>query len=109
MLFVSLLINILPFVIVSVGVILQHLSIWYLFVFLTLPMAITLFYLLVQFHKDPFKTFSPKFWMGPMEKWEEKKQHKLEWFLIRWMLARNLTSFFAFIISIVSICIGIFR
>ena len=68
MLLVSFIINFLPFLIITAGVVLGYLVVYYLFVFLTLPMAISLFYLLVQFHKDPFREFSPRFWMGPMEK-----------------------------------------
>ena len=68
MLAVSFLMNFLPFIIIITGVVLNILAIYYLFVLLALPMAISLFYLLIQFHKNPQKEFSPRFWMGPFEK-----------------------------------------
>ncbi len=107
MIFVSFLINLLPFIIIALGVVFGLISAWYLLVFLTLPMAIHLLYLLIQFQKHPHKEFSPRLWMGPFEKWEAKKEAGIGWFLIRWMLARNLVTFFGIIITIVSIVLGI--
>lgn len=107
MIFVSFLINLLPFFIIAMGVVSRLISAWYLLVFLTLPMAIHLLYLLIQFQKHPNKEFSPRFWMGPFEKWAEKKEAGIGWFLIRWMLARNLVTFFAIIVTIVSIVLGL--
>jgi 1,4-dihydroxy-2-naphthoate octaprenyltransferase len=104
MLVISFLCNFIPFIIVTVGVICNHLSYNYLSVFITFPMAINLFYLMIQFYKNPHKEdFTPKFWMGPMEKWEQKVKFGIGWFMIRWMLARNLLSFFCIIIAIISI------
>ncbi|MCL2039752.1 MAG: prenyltransferase [Bacteroidetes bacterium] len=107
MIFISFLTNLLPFCIITFGIAIGLISAWYLLVFITLPMAIHLLYLLIQFQKHPNKEFSPRFWMGPFEKWNEKLEAGIGWFLIRWMLARNLVTFFAIIISIVSIILAL--
>jgi 1,4-dihydroxy-2-naphthoate octaprenyltransferase len=83
------------------GVILKYLSPFYLLTLLTLPMAATLFYLMVEFVKHPEKKFSPKPWMGPMGDWQRLQAMDLDWFMIRWLLARNLLSFFCLIIIFV--------
>ena len=103
MLIASFIFNFVPFVIIILGVLFNYLDVLYLAVFLTFPMAINLFYLMVQYHKAPDKEFSPKFWMGPFEKWEEKVNNGIGWFMIRWMLARNLLSFFCLIIALISL------
>ncbi|GMO35416.1 MAG: 1,4-dihydroxy-2-naphthoate octaprenyltransferase [Candidatus Azobacteroides pseudotrichonymphae] len=83
------------------GVITGYLSVYYLFVLFTLPMAVSLLYLMVQFIYYPKKKFSPRFWMGPMGDWQQIKTMDIDWFLIRWFLARNMLSFFCFIIIVV--------
>lgn len=84
------------------GVLSGHLSVYYLLTLLTLPMAVTLFYLMVEFIRNPEKKFVPRFWMGPMNNWDRMQAMQLDWFMIRWLLARNLLSFFCLIIIIVS-------
>jgi 1,4-dihydroxy-2-naphthoate octaprenyltransferase len=84
------------------GVVSGYLSAYYLFILLTLPMACSLFYLMVEFVRHPQKKFSPRFWMGPMGDWQRIETYNLEWFMIRWLLARNLLSFFCLILIIVS-------
>jgi 1,4-dihydroxy-2-naphthoate octaprenyltransferase len=83
------------------GVLTGYLSKYYLFTLLTVPMAVNLFYLIVAFVRCPDKQFSPRFWMGPMSDWERIKTHHIEWFMIRWMSARNLLSFFCLILIVV--------
>ncbi|MDR3268033.1 MAG: prenyltransferase [Tannerella sp.] len=85
------------------GVIAGYLSPRYLLTLLTLPMAIALFYLMREFIRHPEKKFSPQFWMGPMGDWSRMKALDLDWFMIRWLLARNLLSFFCLLIIIVSL------
>ncbi|MDR1527893.1 MAG: prenyltransferase [Dysgonamonadaceae bacterium] len=83
------------------GVWTGHLSNYYLFTLLTVPMAVSLFYLMVAFVRCPDKQFSPRFWMGPMSDWKRIQTYRLDWFMIRWLLARNLLSFFCLILIIV--------
>jgi 1,4-dihydroxy-2-naphthoate octaprenyltransferase len=89
-----------PFLSILIGMMLKICSIKYLFVFLLLPMAITLFKMMVDFVKTPDKQFTPKFWLGPFNQWDTIKEYKIEWFMIRWLTARNLISFFCLIIII---------
>ena len=89
-----------PFFAILTGILLKICGIKYLFLFLLLPMAITLFKMMVDFVKTPEKQFTPKFWLGPFNQWKEIKKHKLEWFMVRWLTARNLISFFCLIIII---------
>jgi len=103
MLVVLFLINFLPYIIITYGVIMQHLSIYYLFLFLTLPMAVSLCYLMVGFVKDPKRKFTPRFWNGPMTDWDNICKIGIDWFMIRWLTARNLISFFCLIIIVVSL------
>ncbi|MDL2231134.1 prenyltransferase [Porphyromonadaceae bacterium OttesenSCG-928-L07] len=90
-----------PYLIILTGIIMYDMPISYLFTLLTLPMACALFYLMVQYVKDPTKSFTPKFWMGPMGRWEYIKQAGIDWFMIRWYLARNLLTFFCLIVIII--------
>jgi 1,4-dihydroxy-2-naphthoate octaprenyltransferase len=83
------------------GVVTGYLSPYYLLTLLTLPMAGALFYLMIEFVRHPEKKFSPQIWMGPMGDWKRFQAADLDWFLIRWLLARNLLSFFCLIIIVV--------
>ena len=80
------------------GVLLKYLSPYYLLVLLTLPMAVSLYYLMREFVRNPQREFEPKFWIGPMGDWEKIKAAQIDWFMIRWFSARNLLSFFCLII-----------
>ena len=82
------------------GVILKYLSPYYLLILLTLPMAISLYYLMLEFVRHPQRKFEPKLWMGPMGDWERIKTFQIDWFMIRWFSARNLLSSFCLIIIV---------
>ncbi|MDR3250311.1 MAG: prenyltransferase [Tannerella sp.] len=87
------------------GVIAGYLSAYYLLTLLTLPMAVSLFCLMVAFVREPERRFSPRWWMGPMGDWKRIQAFELEWFMIRWLSARNLLSFFCLIIIIVTLAV----
>ncbi|MDR0894269.1 MAG: prenyltransferase [Prevotellaceae bacterium] len=103
MLAVSALLVFTPYMIMVAGMFYTILPLSYLAVFLTLPLAIALYVRLVDFTRNetPDDT-TPRFWMGPMENWERIRQAGIDWFMIRWMLARNLVSLFAIILAIAS-------
>lgn len=42
----------------------------------------------------------PKFWMGPMENWEQVKKQGAEWFMLRICLSRNIVTDFIVIFTI---------
>jgi 1,4-dihydroxy-2-naphthoate octaprenyltransferase len=93
-----------PFFAILVGIFwLNIIGLSYLFLFLLLPLAISLFKMMVDFVKTPDKKFTPKFWLGAMENWDGIKEAGLDWFMIRWYAARNLVSFFCVIIIVISI------
>lgn len=94
-----------PFAIIAWGVAGGYLPVYYLAVLVVLPMAFSLFRLMVWFVRDPHRTFSPRFWMGPMTNWENIRKIGIDWFMIRWLLARNLLSFFCLIIVLISLVV----
>jgi 1,4-dihydroxy-2-naphthoate octaprenyltransferase len=102
MLFVLALFLFTSYFLVFYGVFARFLSPYYLLTALTLPMAVSLIYLMIQFVKDPYKKFLPRFWMGPMSNWERVEKNGISWFMLRWYLARNLLSFLCLIIIIVN-------
>ena len=101
LIFHQLLINSAYLLIIS-GIISGYLSIYYWLIFLTFPLAVYQQYLMVEFVKNPERSFSPKWWMGPMPNWEKMKAGGVDWFMIRWLSARNLLTFFCLIIIFIS-------
>lgn len=98
-----------PFVIVLFGVLTQLLEWWYLLSFLTLPMAIYLVYSLQSFILDKKISYRPKFWMGPMTRWKGICEAGIDWFMIRWLVARNLVTFFCLILIVCNLVVAICR
>lgn len=106
MLFCSALFNIVPFIIIIVGVALQQLHWAYLLVLPLLPMGIYLICSLKAHLEDRAISFIPQWWMGPMGNFELYRQHNMDWFLIRWLVARNLVTFFCLILAVVNIVLS---
>ncbi|MDR3129479.1 MAG: prenyltransferase [Tannerellaceae bacterium] len=102
MLAVLFLLLLVPFGIIVYGVT-QGLSPWYLLTLGTLPMAGVLFFMVIEFFRTPQRSFEPKFWMGPMRHWATVKAQGIDWFLIRWFVARNLLSFFCILLCAVAL------
>lgn len=91
----SFIINLLPFVIVVLGVITAQLHWLYLLVLLALPRALWLLSSLLAFARnDAIDTQQPPRFMGRMENWERICQSGTDWFMIRWYGARNTISAF---------------
>lgn len=91
----SALINILPYVIVFIGVLTGKLHWVYLLVFLALPRSLWLLKSLLAFARnEDFDTQQPPRFMGRMENWERICQSGTDWFMIRWYAARNTISAF---------------
>jgi 1,4-dihydroxy-2-naphthoate octaprenyltransferase len=91
-----------PYAIIAYAALNGYMSVCYLAVFLSIPLAITLFALMLKYVGDPQRQFEPKRWMGPMANWDRVRAAGIDWFMLRWYLARNLLSAFCFIIIIVS-------
>ncbi len=97
----------LPFVLLGVGIALGWWSAWYLLTLATLPMSLYLIYSTYRFvHNLPALT-SPRWWMGPMGNWDDFVQAGIDWFLIRWLLARNICTFFCLIVIVVHVVLAI--
>lgn len=93
----------LPFVMVSVAAGLRLVSPWMLTVLFLLPLAVGLLRSIRQSVYNPDSEVSRQWWMGPMEQWKVIQEAGIDWFLLRWYLARNLLTGFALIVCIVSI------
>ena len=102
----SAMINTLPYVVVSVAVILRELHYAYLAVLLIMPVSLWIVKSLNDFVNHKETSLEPRPWMGPMGEWEKYKQAGLDWFLLRWLTARNVTMNFCLIIIIVNIIFG---
>jgi 1,4-dihydroxy-2-naphthoate octaprenyltransferase len=103
MLLVSCLLNLLPFLLMGYGIAVHYLSFWYLLTFLSFPLAGYLIYLVSLFFSNPQKKIKPQFWLGTMENWDKITQAGIDWFMIRWYLARNLTVLFCLLAVIASL------
>ena len=84
---------------------------------LTLPMAVSLFRLMVQYVKEtnvkegtikgsesgsmpqPSKA-ERRWWMGPMSNWKAIEEAGIDWFMIRWFLSRNYITNFVLVLAI---------
>ena len=92
-----------PFVMLVLGIVLGWWSPWYLITLATLPMSIYLIHSTRLFAYGLPRNDTPHWWMGPMGNWEGYKKASIDWFLYRWLLARNICTFFCLILVIVHI------
>jgi 1,4-dihydroxy-2-naphthoate octaprenyltransferase len=83
-----------PYAMVAAGVAFGRLHPACLLALLTAPLAAALFRLMRQFVREPGRDVARRAWMGPMSRWETVKANGIEWFMVRWYLARNLLLFF---------------
>ena len=104
--FLSALINTLPYIIVVAAVVMKMLHPAYLAVLLVMPVSLWIVKSLNDFVNNNEVSLEPKKWMGPMGEWEKYKAAGVDWFLLRWLTARNVTMNFCLIIIIVNIIFG---
>lgn len=86
----SVVFNFTPYLILSIALLLGHLTPVFAALFVVLPRSVALFHLLWQFCYHPEREFKRKWWYGPIEHWDAICENHLEWFAIRWFLARNI-------------------
>ena len=103
MIFFSGIFNLVPFVIIAVGVALGLLHWAYLSIFILLPMAIYLVDSLNQFVHHKTIDIQLKPWMGPMGEFDKYREVGIDWFMLRWLIARNLVTFFCLILAVVNL------
>ena len=94
---------ILPFCLLGIGICLHWWSAWYLLTLLTMPMSVYLVYSTYLYANNLPRNDLPRWWMGPMGDWEKYKEAGVDWFLFRWLLARNTCTFFCLILILVSL------
>ncbi len=99
--------NLMPFAILIVGVAVGQLHWAYLSVLPLLPMGIYLIYSLAAHLNDKTIPFEPRWWMGPMGNFELYRRHNMDWFLIRWLVARNLVTFFCLVLAVVNVALAL--
>lgn len=92
---------IVPFVMLGLGIVLGWWSPWYLLTLITLPMSIFLIHSTRLFAYGLPRNDTPRWWMGPMGDWDGYKKAGMDWFLFRWLLARNICTFFCLILMLV--------
>lgn len=92
-----------PFVLLGLGIALGWWSPWYLLTLVTLPMSVFLIHSTRLFAYGLPRNDTPRWWMGPMGEWEKYVAAGIDWFLFRWLLARNICTFFCLVLMIVHI------
>ena len=92
-----------PFLIMIGGVLADILHWSVLATLLLLPLAVHLVYSTYCFLYEKPIQMEPRWWMGPMGDWEKYKEADMDWFLFRWLVARNLVTFFCLILIVIYI------
>lgn len=103
----SALINLVPYIMVIVGVLLRQLHPAYLAVLAVLPVSVWLIGSLKDYVNNVPVKIEPKPWMGPMGDFEAYRRAGVDWFLLRWLVARNIVQFFCLIIIIVNFVVSL--
>lgn len=91
----SYLMTLLPYLIFISGTLSGRLSAWYLLVLVSLPLAAALMKSMRAFYFAPDQPVTRSAWYGPMQMWRMITESKLEWFMVRWYLSRNLVMAFS--------------
>ncbi|MEE0266739.1 MAG: prenyltransferase [Bacteroidales bacterium] len=100
----SVLFNFIPYLIIVAGVVLKYLHPLYLLIFLVLPRSIWLIKSLFDFAKsENANVAKPPKYMGNMGNWEKFQIAGVDWFMARWLGARNILSLFCIVIILVNI------
>ena len=95
----------LPFALLGLGIALGWWPVWFLLTALTLPMSVYLIHSTRLFAYGLPRNDTPRWWMGPMGDWDKYKAAGVDWFLFRWLLARNICTFFCLIVIIVTLIV----
>ena len=102
----SALLNTLPYLMVVLGVALGQMHPAYLAVLLVFPVSLWLVRSLDDFVKHKDVPLEPKKWMGPMGDFERFRKAGLDWFMLRWLTARNIVMMFCMVLIIVNLIFG---
>lgn len=99
----SALLNTVPYLIVVTMVVLGQLHVAYLAVLLVMPVSLWLVGSLNAFVHHREVAAEPKWWMGPMGSFERFRKAGLDWFMLRWLTARNIVMMFCVVLVIVNL------
>lgn len=99
--------SIFPYIIFMAGWLFNLYSYLYLLVLLTLPWAVSLVVSIRHFLYSKRDVYKRKFWYGPMKYWKNICEMNLDWFMLRWYLARNIVTGFGLIIILVTVIINL--
>ncbi len=91
------------YVCIAIVVAAGMLSPLFLLSFIALPWSIELFRSLRAFFKDPHSKVVRKPWTGPMGNWDAICKMGLDWFLYRWLLARNTLALFCILCMVAAV------
>lgn len=94
---------IVPFILLGLGIAMGWWSPWYLLTLVTLPMSVFLIHSTRLFAYGLPRNDTPRWWMGPMGNWDNYVKAGIDWFLFRWLLARNICTFFCLVLMILHI------
>lgn len=97
----------LPFVMVYAAVAAGWWHWSYLAVSVLLPLALFLIGSIRGFLSGAEGVSEPRWWMGLMGNWEAYREAGIDWFLIRWLPARNLVTFFCLIILVANVILSL--
>ena len=95
-----------PFAMLTLGIVMGWWSAWYLLTLATLPMSIFLIHSTRLFAYGLPRNDTPRWWMGPMGEWDKYVKAGIDWFLFRWLLARNICTLFCLILMIVHLILN---
>ncbi|MCL2807772.1 MAG: prenyltransferase [Coriobacteriia bacterium] len=85
------------------GVLLGHLPLTTFAVLITVPVAVGFLRLVRLYIVKPEQEETPQWWMGNFKQWGAYKKAGIEWFMLRWALARNLLIQFVLIVAITNL------
>ncbi len=105
--FLSGVFNIVPYILIVAGVATGELHWVYLLTLLLLPVSVWLVKSLADFAFERKVEIVVKPWMGPMGDFEKYRAAGIDWFMLRWLTARNIVSLFCFIIIVANIVLAI--
>ncbi len=100
--------NTVPYILIVAGVCLGWIHWTFLFCLVTLPASVWLVRSLADFAFERPAEIVTKPWMGPMGDFSRYRAAGIDWFMLRWLTARNIVSFFCFIIILVNVVLAIF-
>ena len=67
----------------------------YLLVWTVFPFSLELCRSMRRYVKYPQEEVRWKLWYGPVKNWDRLRELGVDWFLVRWLLARNIVIYFS--------------